>query len=553
MNILGLTTPISWNSAAALVKGGKLVAAVEEERYNGIKHSPRMLPLKSIEFCFSHAKIKAADVDGIAFGFRSPSAYYFATFLENLKETDLYRALREGGTLAEYIVGMIRLKEWMARKGFRLKGPRKVKIFFYPHHIAHAASAYRCSGFEQANIITLDGQGEDDSGLIGVGSNGEIRRLGKIGHHQSLGWVYGETTDLLGFLKHSHEGKIMGLAGWGKRKLSGNRFWQVDSDSYRLKRGWLSKFWKHFGPRRDRYDKITDRHRNIALTVQHFTEEAGKVLAKRVYKETSITNFCLAGGVTLNCDMNAKIWELPFVENIFIQPGASDAGTAIGAALEMAHQLGENADFKMEHAYWGPEYSNKEIEAVLKETKLSYKKVKNIEKLVAREVAQGKIVAWFQGRLEFGPRALGNRSILAHPSKKGMKDKVNKEVKHRESWRPFSPSVLDEAGPDYFENYYTNPFMLLTFDVKKGKEKEVSQAMHIDGTARIQSVTKKTNPRYYKLIAEFAKITGIPIVLNTSFNDKGQPIVNTPREAIKTLASTGLDMLAIGDFIVEKR
>jgi len=552
MIVLGITSPISWNSAAAIVKDGQFIAAVEEERFNGIKHSPRILPLKSIEFCLSFAKVKPNEVDAIALGFNSPLAYWRKTSLENLKENDFQRNLRECGTTAEYLVGMVRLKEWLKQKGFRIDGEDKILMKFYPHHLAHAASAFRCSGFQSANVITVDGQGEDDSGSIWSASGQKLKKLVKIGHHQSIGWVYSEATNLLGFKPHNHEGKIMGLAGWGKKKLPSEEFWKVSEEDYFLKENWYEKFYQKFGPIRGRYEELTDRHRNIALTVQKFTESAGIALARRAYSESKCGNFCLAGGVTLNCDTNQRILEQSFVENIFIQPAANDAGTAIGSALELANELGENADFEMKTAYWGPEYSNEEIEQVLKEAKVSYEKVKNPEKVVAEMIAKGKIIGWFQGRLEIGPRALGHRSILAHPGKTGMKDKVNKEVKHRETWRPFAPSILHEAGSEYLKNYYRHPFMVLTFDVTKKGLKDISQTVHVDNTARPQSVEPETCPRYYKLISEFSKISGIKAVLNTSFNDSEQPLVNTPKEALKTFFGTGLDVLSIGDFIVEK-
>lgn len=552
MIILGITSPISWNSAAAIVKDGQLLAAVEEERFNGIKHSPRILPQKSIEFCLSFARVKPEDVDAIALGFLSPAGYWTKTVLENFKEGDFSRVLRECGTTAEYFVGMVRLSEWLSKKGFRMEGDKKIVLRFYPHHLAHAASAFRCSGFQSANVITVDGQGEDDSGSIWKAENNKLRKILKIGHHQSIGWVYSEATNLLGFKSHSHEGKIMGLAGWGKRRLPTDELWAVSENDYLLQKKWLDKFYQQFGPVRNRYDDLTDRHRNIALTVQKFTERAGVALAKKAYSKNKSENFCLAGGVTLNCDTNQRISELPFVENLFIQPAANDAGTAIGGALELANELGENADFEMRHAYWGPEYSNDEIENVLREAKVNYEKVKNIEKITAEMINKGKIIGWFQGRLEIGPRALGHRSILAHPGLKGMKDKVNKEVKHRENWRPFAPSILHESGNDYLKNYRKHQFMVLTFDATKKGLIDISQTVHVDGTARPQSVEKDVDPRYYKLISEFGKLSGVKAVLNTSFNDSEQPLVNTPKEAVKTFFGTGLDILAIGDFIVEK-
>lgn len=552
MTILGLTSPLSWNQAAAIVRNGKLLAVVEEERFNRIKHSPRMPPFRSIEFCLSFARVQPADVDGVALGYRSPFSYYWRSVLENLKERDYKRLIREGGALAEYLVGTVRLMEWLQMRGFRITGENKMHIKFYPHHVVHAASAYRCSGFGDANVITLDGQGEDDSGSIWEARNGHMNKIHKIGHHQSIGWVYHETTDVLGFKPHSHEGKVMGLAAWGRKILSTGKFWEIGEFDYKLKHGWHDTFWDTCGPRRKREEPLREKHKNIALTVQNFTELAGVSLAKKAYQKTGIKNFCLAGGVALNCDMNAKIWDLPFVEKIFIQPASDDAGTAIGGALELAHELGEGADFQMRHAYWGPEYSNAEIETVLRQAKIHYEKVDNIEKWTARKLSEGKIVGWLQGRLEIGPRALGNRSILAHPGFAGMKDKINKEVKHREIWRPFAPSILHEAGAEYFENYCFNPFMLLSLKCRKKALKDLSQAIHIDGTARHQSVTAQTNPTYHKLISEFAHITGIPALLNTSFNDRDEPLVNSPKDALRTFCSTGLDLLVLGNFMVTK-
>lgn len=546
MNILGLTAPLSWNPAAAIIKNKKLIAIAEEERFNGVKHAPRMLPLKAMEYCLKEANLKFSEIDYIALGYRSPVTGYLLSLVENTKNLNFKRAVREIGAFSEYGIGIIRLKDWLSNKGF------KGQIVYIPHHLAHASSAYRCSGFDEANIITIDGQGEDDAGFLGYGKDGQIIKEFKIGHHKSLGWVYSEFTDLLGFTSHSHEGKVMGLAGWGKKVLDTSDLFEVSEYDYKLKKDWYKKLFENFGPRRNRNEELTAKHKDLAKTVQDFTEKAGITLVKKIYQKTGIRNFCLAGGVALNCDMNSKIAELDFVDNLFIQPASNDAGTAIGAALECANMFGENADFKMDHAYWGPEYSDTEIEKMLTESKLKFKKSSNIETEIAKYLADGKIVAWCQGRMELGPRALGNRSILGNPSLKGMKDKINNEVKHREVWRPFAPSVLEEEAEKYFENYIPNPFMLITLTVKEDMRDKIKEAMHIDNTARIQSVSKKTNPKYHKLISEFYKLTKIPVLINTSFNDEGQPIVNTPKEAVKTFYSTGIDVLALGNFILTK-
>ncbi|MDD4938258.1 MAG: carbamoyltransferase C-terminal domain-containing protein [Candidatus Shapirobacteria bacterium] len=552
MKILGLTAPMSWNSAAALVVDGKLIAAVEEERFNGLKHSPRILPLKSIQYCLRQAKINPQDIDAIGFGYRHPIDYYLRSFAENLKVANLKRGIRELGAFSEYYVGLIRLFDWLKANNFRTEGKDKMKIFFFPHHLTHAASAHYCSGFNQSNIITIDGQGEEDSGSIFFGNQQKLKKIKSISSNQSLGWVYATSTDILGFKAHSHEGRTMGLAGWGKKKLSYSKYWQVNKYNYKLLSHWEENLRHDFGPRRERNEKLTDKHKNLALMTQRFTEKAGISLARLAYSKNQCSNFSLAGGVALNCDMNAKIWQQPFVKDIFIQPASSDAGTAIGAAMEISNQFGEPTNFKMTHAYWGPGFSDNEIETILKESKITYTKTKNIAQETAKLLSKGKIVAWFQGRMEIGPRALGNRSILGHPNLKGMKDKINREVKHREDWRPFAPSLLDEYAADYFENYHTSPFMILTFDTNKKGQKELSQTIHVDNTARIQSVVKEDNPLYHSMISEFAKITGIPAVLNTSFNDSEQPLVCTPKEAIKTFFGTGLDYLAIGSFLIGK-
>lgn len=552
MKILGLTAPMSWNSAAALIIDGKLIAAVEEERFNGLKHSPRIIPIKSIIYCLKQANIKPSEIDAIAFGYRHPIGYYCRSFFENLKNGNPKRGFRELGAFAEYYVGLIRLFDWFKDQGFRTAGPEKIKTFFIPHHLAHAASAFYCSGFKEANIITLDGQGEEDSGSIWVGNSKGLKKIKSISSNQSLGWVYESVTSLIGFKPHSHEGKTMGLAAWGKKKLSYSKYWKITPKGYKLLPKWKENLFAKFGPKRSPDQPLTDTHQNLANMVQSFTQKAGQSLAKWAYQKNPSNNLCLAGGVALNCDMNSQIWKLPFVKNIFIQPASSDAGTAIGAAMEISHRFKEKPNFKMTHAYWGPEYSDNEIETVLKGAKINYQKIDHIDKEVAKLLADGKIVSWFQGRMEIGPRALGNRSILGHPGLKGMKDKINNEVKHRENWRPFAPSVLDEAGPTYFQNYCTHPFMILGFDTNKKGQKDLSQGIHIDNTARIQSVVKTDNPLYHSMITEFAKITGIPAVINTSFNDAEQPLVCTPKEALKTFFGTGIDYLAIGNFLVKK-
>ncbi len=551
MVILGLTSPISWDQSAALIKDGQFLACAEEERFVRFKHAPRFLPENAIEFCLRFAQIKPSEVDAIAIAWRNPFEAYWLSTLTNIQELDFARIPLELYGISLLIGGLTRLNRWLIQKGFRLEGDKRVKYYFIPHHLAHAASAFRCSGFDKANAITIDGQGEDDSGSIWYGQNHVLKKLKKINHHQSVGVVYHGFTEFLGFKPHSQEGKVTGLSAYGKKNLANSNWWILNKSSFHIKPRWFNQL-ERLGLPRKRNEPIKKIHKDLAFTVQRFTQKAGQALAKKAYDLTGSNHFCLAGGVALNCQMNFEINKLPFVKRIFIQPAAADNGTAIGAALEAAHRLGEKADFTMTHTYWGPSYSNEEIKKVLLGTKVNFKKVNNISQIAAQKLAQGKIVAWFQGRSEIGPRALGNRSILAHPSLRGMKDKINKQVKHREEWRPFAPSILDEEGPKYFTDYFSHPFMVISFKATSKGVAQLSQSLHVDKTGRIQSVTKNTNPKYYRLIKEFAAITGIPAVLNTSFNDAGEPLVNSPRDALKTFFATGIDTLAIGDFLVEK-
>lgn len=561
--ILGITGPISQENGAALLKDGELIAAVEEQKLLKTKHTRRLPPLKSIEFVLKNGGITIDDIDQIAIGYRSPLKYYLFSFIENIKCCNPARAILEGGAFAEYCIRMHSLKMFLnnlSNSGLLKLSDNRIastsllnKISYIPHHIAHAASAFRVSGFSQANIITSDGQGEDDAGLIGYGSNNKIYRLKKISSNQSLGWLYSKVTELIGFTEHSHEGKTMGLAAYGSPEhIDFSRVVESKDGYYRLKRGWLKHLWTAYIKPRKTEEPIEEIHKHLASKVQVTLEEIGVVLAKFIYNKTKFKKLCLAGGTALNCDLNSAIARLPFVEDIFVQPAANDVGTAIGAAFEVYAKMGFSSGFIMEHAYWGPEYSNEEIESVLRESSIKYMKLDNIEKVAARAIADGKIVGWFQGKQELGPRALGNRSILANPSLEGMKDKINLKVKHREAWRPFAPAVLHEYGNEYFENYRYSPFMLLTFNAKKNKVEYLKEAVHVDNTSRIQSVKKAINPRFYSLIDEFRKMTGIPAIINTSFNDKEEPIVVDPKSAIRTFYSTGLDILAIGDFWLEK-
>mgnify|MGYP001560067173 CR=1 FL=1 len=344
----------------------------------------------------------------------------------------------------------------------------------------------------------------------------------------------------------------MGLAAFGKPDLSlFDGIAELTDDGYRLVHGFADALRRRFRVRQ-KNEEITEYHKNLAATAQFFLEEAVLRVAQSVSRRCKSRNLALAGGVALNCDMNYRLINSGCFDKIFVQPAANDAGTALGAALEVAAiKGGSTSNLKLYHAQYGPSYNAEEIEALLIESKIPYRKLTALSE-VAKLIYDGKIVGWFTGRMEFGPRALGGRSILANPAIKGMKEKINRECKHRENWRPFAPSVLSEYCNEYFENYHYSPFMLMTFKVKEDKREILQSAIHIDGTARVQEVTREANPRYYELIKEFHKLSGVGAVLDTSLNDREKPICLTPRDAIQTFYTTGLDVMVLENFLLEK-
>jgi len=495
-----------------------------------------------MDYCLKQAGIKLEQVDYIAVGFDSVMRAVLGTlrseerFLSGLNQAAMW--LRDGITY---------------EKKLPLEGYDRSRVVFVNHHQAHAASAFYASGFPESNILSLDGSGGNESGILGFGQGTKIEIFKTVSNRGSWGLMYEEITEKLGFRRHSGEGKVMGLAAYGTPDPKGLPFVNWDGDFPVIDPETRKTFVNAIQPRK-KEDPITDYHENLAATLQDTLERAGKCMADYLYNKTGIRRLCLAGGTALNCSMNGKLALLPFVDEIFIQPAAYDAGTALGAAMTVyVEKTGNWPDWKMEHAYWGPEFTNEEIEEALKAfSNYPYKKSSNIFSETAQILADGKIVGWFQGRSEVGPRALGNRSILANPSLPEMKDRVNNQVKHRESWRPFAPSVLEERVDRYVANPMPSPFMILAFNALPERQAEIVAAAHVDGTIRPQTVSKATNPRYWQLIKRFEEITGIPAVLNTSFNVDSQPIVNTPEEAIDTFINCGIEVLAIGDFLVWK-
>lgn len=513
MIILGITHPISWNSAACILVDGQMVAMAEEERFNRIKHSPRIPPRKAMAFCLEKANVNKNDVDYVAIGW--DRAWQAAlgnletdTFMSSLNQTAQW--LRRGMTYDHQLP----LDEY----------PKK-KIIFVNHHLSHAASAFYPSGFEEANILSLDGSGGSESGILAVGRGTDMEIFHKIGNRGSWGLAYELFTDALGFRRHSGEGKVMGLAAYGTPDPNGLPFIDWDEPIPKIIPKQRQQFLANLTPRK-KHEPLTTFHKNLAATLQDSLERAGMRMVEWLYEKTGLRQLCLTGGVALNCSMNGKLALLSCVDKVFIQPAAHDAGTALGAALIVhVDKMGERPSWQMKHAYWGAEYTNDEIaQALSNYSNIRFHMSNDIYKETSELIESGKIVGWFQGRFELGPRALGNRSILANPSLPDMKDKINNEVKHREPWRPFAPSVLEEEIARYVSPIMESPYMILAFDTKSDKKSELKSAIHVDNTCRPQTVSKTTNLRYWQLIKQFEKRTGIPAILNTSFNVDGQPI-----------------------------
>ncbi len=561
MNILGIGG-YSHDSAVALVRDGEVVAAVAEERLSRVKHQGG-IPHRAMAWCLEEGGLTPDDIDHVGCYMRPGLrlAKRLPYRLKTALRSPFYAAAFAGYEVlhnAQYVMGM------------RTLCPPNAQLHYMEHHPAHAASAFLCSPFEEAALLSIDYIGEWAVTWTGVGRGGDIRRLRQTNYPNSLGVFYSALTDYLGFLRASDEYKVMGLASYGEPVYYDDLKDVIrpqDDGWYKIDHrytawhylpgsrcGYFSqRFIDQFGPKREKDAPLTEHHRNLAASAQRLLEDVVLDLARNLQKETGLKKLCLAGGVALNCSMNGRLLrEGPF-DDIWVQPASGDDGIAIGAALQLHHQLGGTPrNFEMKHAYLGPQVSNEEIGAFLELTKTPHRKSENIAEDTAKLLAEGNIVGWFQGAMEFGPRALGSRSILADPTQPDMKDKLNKYVKYREEFRPFAPSVLAEHASEYFEGCTDSPFMLFVYPVRPEKQAEVPAITHINGTARVQTVTAEANPRYHALIKAFGELRGTPMVLNTSFNVMGEPIVNSPADAIRCFYSTGMDALAIGDYLIVK-
>lgn len=563
-NILGLN---GWSerghdaSACILVKN-KIIAFAEEERFIRKRYSYDSLPILATAYCLQEAGLSVDDIDYVIYGWNLPKTY----------------KMRRG----KFPFTNRQILELIFPESL-YKYNKLPKLEFVDHHLAHASSSYRTSGFKEASILVLDGQGEDVSGTLAYGKDGEIKVIGKIPISYSLGYMMESACKYLG-LRTSDAGKLMGLAGHGKNgkvfdnivlNESGYSIIGFPEDKVIIKDSLdeqekVIQLWRNYFLSRHPLDvkkmssfdplkgniinklSFNQVHKDFALSVQKTLEEAVIHLTKILIGKTGCRNLVIAGGIGLNCTTNGRLISENVVDDLYVLPAANDAGVSIGAALEKAHQIGAYNSKRMEHIYLGPQYSNLQIKKILDELKIPYKRSKEIHKLAAQSLAKGKIVGWFQGRMEGGPRALGNRSILANPKIKGMHDAVN-GIKSRENWRPLAPAVLEELRKNYFEKGIYSPFMLQNHKVVKEKAKEIPAVVHANLTSRYQSVKEKTNKKYYLLIKEFYKLTGTPVILNTSFNIGGDPLVCTPEQAIKTFYLSAIDCLAIGDYWITKK
>jgi carbamoyltransferase len=591
MNILGISCYFH-DAAAALLRDGQLIAAAEEERFTRKKHDYEF-PQHAIDFCLRAGGLRATDLDYVAF-FEKP----FVKF-ERLLLSSMQTFPRSHRVFREAMVNWLGDKLWIKSLIQKRLGVAPSKILFGEHHLSHAASAFLCSPFSEAATLTVDGVGEWTTASLGIGRDTEIKLLKEIRFPHSLGLLYSAFTAFLGFEVNEGEYKVMGMAPFGTPRYIDkvHKLIRIGSDGdfeldmnyfsfhYSADQTFSAKFCDLFGPPRppetyfftptsgypsyfgakpSNYQQLAGQNQyyaDVAASIQAVTEEVLLKMANYAYRETGLKRLCMAGGVALNSVANGKILRGTPFEQIYIQPAAGDGGCAVGAALYAYHMvLGKPRTFVMEHAYWGEEHSAGEIEMFLKANNIRYQELDEDEKLIERVVDQlqeGKVIGWSQGRFEWGPRALGNRSIIADPRRPDMKDIVNTKIKFREPYRPFAPSVLAEKADQFFDfpepaQHYPARFMLYVMDVKENKRDSIPAITHVDGTGRLQVVDQATAPRYYQLIRRFGEATGVPVLLNTSFNLRGEPIVNTPQEAFMTFSRSEMDLLVLGQYLIEK-
>jgi len=575
MYILGINA-VYHDPAACLIRDGQVIAAAEEERFTHIKHGKRPipfstyeLPFSAIDYCLREAAISLLDVDHVAYSYDpylllgshsndatitlplEPSAHPTPAEWESAWDPLFLASIVNA---PRHLAGGAPHHLWARFKGARADGP--YRWHFVEHHAAHAASAFHASPFRQAAVLTLDGRGERATTSYSLGEGNQLRWLGQVNYPHSLGLLYEQVTEYLGFLPSSDEYKVMALASFGEPSYLAD-FRNVvrigTNGQYTIQPLNLEE---QFGTARSRGGPIEQRHYDIARSLQVVLEETVLHITDWLYEATRSDYLCMAGGVALNCVMNARVRDRGPFKHVWVQPAAGDAGTALGAALWIdaleRRGTGDNERcYQMDHAFLGPAYSDDEIEQFLRWSKLPYRRLNAIAEEVADILTQDKIIGWFQHRLEFGPRALGARSILASPISSTMQARLN-EIKDREDFRPVAPVVLEEEASSWFAHAEVSPFMLFVYDVLPEKADCIPAVRHVDGTARIQTINRRQHPLYYDLIRAFQARTGVPVLVNTSFNTRGEPIVCTPRDAIECFWTSPLDALVIGSFLLEK-
>ncbi|MFC1690928.1 carbamoyltransferase [Nanoarchaeota archaeon] len=559
--------------AACLLKDGKIIAAVEEERFSRQRHgkpaliyNPHELPYSSINYCLKSAGITIGDVSHIGFSFLPEERLKRNIGVD--KEVDPGDWGSKEGEEKFYNL-LMTIPKLLNKK---YKTDVKGKFIWIPHHLSHAASAYFAAPYKNAAILTTDGIGEFASTMLAYGKGNKIKVIKEINYPNSIGFLWTKASRYLGLLVNGMgeygAGKVMALASYGDPERFYKEFkefvtwdnngnFKVDGVKLQFRYNSHSKYEKLFGKSRDSDESVEQRHMDFAAALQKITNEVTLSLVKYLYTQTGSKNLCKAGGVSLNCLSNTHLLEHGPFERIFVQPAANDMGTALGAAFYIWHHILDNKrKTSAMSAYLGTEYSNEEIENTLKKnTKIEYIKTDKIEKLTANFLANGLVIGWFQGRMELGPRALGNRSILADPRNSSMHKKVSIDVKGREHFRPLAPSILKEEVDKWFyrpTGSDSDDFMLFAYKLRPEKIGQVPAITHVDDTARIQTVSKDTNERYYNLIKSFHEITGVPILVNTSFNINS-PIVESPSQALDTFLNSEIDVLAMGDYLAVRK
>lgn len=574
MHILGINA-YHGGASAAILRDGQLIAAVEDERFRRQKYWAGF-PTESIKFCLEQAGISAHELDHVAIS-RDPKAHLAQKVLFALRKRPSFGAVRD----RVQNMGAVRdIKPTLCQALGLDESTLKAQFHRVEHHRAHMASAFFVSPFEEAAVLSIDGMGDFVSTMVGTGKGGTIEVADQVLFPHSLGIFFSALTQWLGFLNYGDEGKVQGLAPYGEPKyldemhkmvkLLPNGGFELDLKYFVHHAAGVDMTWEDGSPSvgqlfsdklvallgepRAPRSEYTQRHYDVAASMQAMLEEAEFHIVRDAFTRTGQKALCLAGGVALNSSFNGKILPATDFSDIWIQPAAGDAGTALGAAFYVHHQvLGLPRSFEMKHCYTGPEYSNAQIEARLQERGLAYKTLDDGElaPTTADRIVAGDVVGWFQGAAEWGPRALGNRSIVADPKRTDMKEILNARIKHREAFRPFAPSILAEHTGEYFDQSYPDPFMVKVYGVRPEKQAEIPAVTHVDGTGRLQTVEASVNPRYHELIRTFGEKSGTPVVLNTSFNDN-EPIVCTPDEAINCFERTHMDVIVLGNFLLRK-